>query len=184
MRLFRVIGLFFLTAFFILHSGGFPAKAQTSEAQNKKEGKQEEKGDEEVQESFANYGIISVSNRHELSKDRQHVSFNIINNSGRSITNLFGWVYRYEEGEAGKKTNYVLVNFPHKGGVGENIMSHKPGRKAKWRFLLKRAVPQEENPPFLLLVNMNSIFFAKTETIEPDQAVEPDQTKKDEEEKK
>lgn len=184
MKLFRAVGLFFLTVFFILYSGGIPAKAQTPETRNKEEKAKEKTDEEDTQESFTNYGIISVSNRHELSKGRQHVSFNIINNSGRSITNLFGWVYRYEEGESGKKTNYALVNFPHKGGVGENIMSHKPGRKAKWRFLLKRAIPQEENPPFLLLVNMNSIFFAKTETIEPDQAVEPDQTKKDGEGKK
>ena len=45
--------------------------------------------------------------------------------------------------------------------------------------MLKRAVPKEETPPFLLLVNMNSIFFAKTETIEPDQTLEADQAKKD-----
>ncbi|MBI5184330.1 MAG: hypothetical protein HZA01_01210 [Nitrospinae bacterium] len=160
----------FLAALIFWGIMGQPGLAQEEKAENAKAAedakgpKKEEAGEKE---EFTNSGLISISNKSELSKDRQHISFNIINNAGRSIANLFGWVYKYEEDEAGRKINFVLANYPHKGGVYTSGGFHKPGGKGKWRFILKEAVPNEQTLKFLLLVNMNSIFFAKVETLEP-----------------
>lgn len=140
-------------------------KAENSKAEDAKDPKKEEAGEKE---EFTNFGLVSISNKSELSRDRKYLSFNIINNAGRSIANLFGWVYKYEEDETGKKINFALVNYPHKGGVYTLGGFHKPGAKGKWRFILKETVPNEQTPKFILLVNMNSIFFAKVETLEPE----------------
>jgi hypothetical protein len=186
----------FLTCLLIWNIIFCTAFAQEEEEKEGKKGDVETEAVEE-EEKFTNYGLISISNKGELSKDRKYVAFNIINNAGRSISNLFGWVYRYggntaaDEGNTEKKETadektiestegkegikeegkgYVLANYPHKGGVCITGRFHKPGQKAKWRFMLKRVVPEEIEeviPKFLLLVNMNSIFFAKVETTEP-----------------
>lgn len=140
-------------------------KAESAKAEDSKDPKNEETGEKE---EFTSFGFISISNKSELSKDRQHISFNVINNAGRSIANLFGWVYKYEEDETGRKINFVLANYPHKGGVYVLGGFHKPGGKGKWRFILKEAAQNEQNLKFVLLVNMNSIFFAKVETLEPE----------------
>ncbi len=180
----------FLAFFFFWNIICFSAFAQ-EEGKGKKEDAESEIIEEE--EKFTNYGLISISNKGELSKGRKHVSFNIINNAGRSISNMFGWVYykgftktgegdteakdsagekttenvKKKEDLAGKEKGYILANYPNKGGVCDTGRFHKPGKKAKWRFILKRVVPVDIIPKFLLLVNMNSVFFAKVEVSEP-----------------
>lgn len=187
--LYRVV-IIFLASLIFWGIIGVPSfaigeKAESASATgNAKEPKKEADGENE---EFTNFGLISISTKSELSRDRKYISFNIKNNAGRSIANLFGWVYKYEEDEAGKKINFVLFNYPHKGGVCALGGFHKPGAKGKWRFILKEAVPSEQTPKFLLLVNMNSIFFAKVETLEPEimpPAEVVEENKKNDEEKK
>lgn len=142
-------------------------------AQEEEKSKPAEEGAEPAgeEEDFTNYGLISISNKFELSKDRRHIAFNILNNTGRSISNLFGWVYEFDEDESGKKNKFILRNYPHKGSVCISSRFHKPGKRGKWRFVLKRAVPDDAEHNFLLMVNLNSIFFAKVEPIEPKEIV-------------
>lgn len=176
----------FLTCLFFWHIIGLPGHAQEAKPEKNKDA---EKEDVETEEKFTNFGLISISNKFELSKDRKHVSFKIINNAGRSIANLFGWVYKYEEEATGKKINFVLANYPHKGGAYVLGGFHRPGKMGKWRFILKETVPLEVTPKFLLLVNMNSIFFAKIEVLEPElplplEGGEEDKKKEEENKKK
>ncbi len=134
-----------------------------------KEGEKEEPVAEEGEKDgkFTNYGLISISDKHVLLPDRKHVAFKIINNTGRSISNIFGWVYQYEEDDTGKKINFVLVNYPHKSAMCGAGRFHKPGKKVKWIFLLQNRVPEDLQPKYLVLVNMKSIFFARVEMPEP-----------------
>jgi hypothetical protein len=162
---FKKVSYVFLTCLFFWHIIGVSANAQEAKLENTQEAGKEDAGSEE---KFTNSGLIYISNKFELSKDRKHISFKIINNAGRSIANLFGWVYKYEQDGTGKKINFALANYPHKSGVYVLGRSHKPGEKGMWRFILKETVPAEATPKFLLLVNMNSIFFAKVEVLEPD----------------
>ena len=80
---------------------------------------------EDVDEKFINIGLISISDIHTLPKKTNTIVFRIKNNSTRTISNIFGWVYVYEKGTNGIGKNFVLQNNPHKGG---NIVKGKPHR--------------------------------------------------------
>ena len=77
---------------------------------------------------FTNLGIISVSRNYTIAEDYSHIIFQIRNNSGRTIHNIYGWVYRYNQAPNGKPFNFVLVNNPHQGGIVVGGKSHRPPR--------------------------------------------------------
>ncbi|MFQ5444352.1 MAG: hypothetical protein ACE5EK_07030 [Nitrospinales bacterium] len=115
-------------------------------------------------QSFINLGLISFSPKYKLAENGNHIIFRIRNNSGRSISNIFGWVYSFTKGKDGKGTDFRLVNNPHKGGMIVKGGPHIPGKIIEWRFLLtEKILPEETKREFTLRVSQKSIFFMRLE---------------------
>ncbi len=122
-------------------------------------------GQNQSAERFTNIGAISISDKFTLPADRRAIIFRIRNNTTRSISQIFGKVYRVDKlaTDLGKK--FLLINNPHKGG---NILKgnpHLPGAIAEWNFALAvQPVVADQNLSYTLQVHPRSIFFS---TVEP-----------------
>ena len=73
---------------------------------------------EDIKEEFVNIGLIGVSKLHSLPEQTNSIVFRIRNNTTRTISQIYGWVYMYDKGPNGKGNNFVLMNNPHKGSYG------------------------------------------------------------------
>jgi len=118
----------------------------------------------EDESQYVHLGLISFSPKYILAKDFSHIIFNIKNNGARTLSEIFGWVYLYQEGDAEKAKDFILVNNPHRGGTVVKGNPHRPGTIAQWRFPLtvkNRAITPKDK--FTLRVDPKGIFFARME---------------------
>jgi hypothetical protein len=124
----------------------------------------------DVKESFVNSGLISISDIYTLPSKTNTIVFRIKNNAGRTISQIYGWVYKYDKGSDGKENNFVLLNNPHRGGNIIKGKPHRPRTISEWGFpLLREAVIDNKEIGYTLRVHNRSIFFANIEPInEPD----------------
>jgi len=87
---------------------------------------------EDIKEEFVNIGLIGVSKLHSLPEQTNSIVFRIRNNTTRTISQIYGWVYMYDKGPNGKGNNFVLMNNPHKGGNIIKGNPHRPGTVSEW----------------------------------------------------
>lgn len=119
----------------------------------------------DAREEFIPLGLISFSTKYQLAEDGRFIIFTIRNNAGRTINNIYGWVYRYRKGDDEKPENVLLVNNPHRGGVIVKGRPHSPGKLADWRFpLFKRVQEKDKENRFTLRVSPKSLFYSNIET--------------------
>ncbi|MFQ5481496.1 MAG: hypothetical protein ACE5ER_01955 [Nitrospinaceae bacterium] len=113
---------------------------------------------------FVSLGLISFSPDYQLGEDARFIVFKIRNRTTRSVVEIFGWVYRFPEGEENSPAARVLVNNPHRGGTLLGTGPHRPGSVARWRFPLLRQNPEDvKGALFTLWVNPKGLFFARSE---------------------
>jgi len=119
-----------------------------------------------LENELVNLGLISFSRQYRLVDDASFIIFKIRNNSTRTITNIYGWAYRYHRKDNGEKIDLVLINNPYKSGtliIGRN---HLPGTIAEWRFALVRGKPTgDARELYTLRVSPKSIYFAEMEPL-------------------
>ena len=116
-------------------------------------------------ENFTNLGLIGISDKYTLPEKINSIVFRIKNNSSRTISNIYGWVYRYDIGPNNKGKNFVLMNNPHKGGTITKGKPHLPGTISEWSFPLVTEPPTPNAQlAYTLRVHSRSIFFANVET--------------------
>ncbi|MBI5427088.1 MAG: hypothetical protein HZA02_02280 [Nitrospinae bacterium] len=140
-----------IALFFLAHLSGalFPGAGSAQEKQAQKE-------------NFINLGLVSYSPDYTLAPDASFIVFKIKNNSARSISNIFGWVYRYQEGNDGNAANFVLVNNPNQGGMMLKSDRLAPGGVAEWKFALtKNAQAGKDKGKYALRISPKSIFFSR-----------------------
>ncbi len=120
---------------------------------------------EDVNERFVNIGLISISNLYTLPEKTNTIIFRIKNNTTRTISQIYGWVYVYDIGPEGKGKNFVLLNNPHKGGNIIKGYPHLPGTVSEWSFpLVREPFIADQQIEYTLRVHPRSIFFARVET--------------------
>lgn len=144
---------------FLLIYTPMPAYAQEATEAEKKESTEEEQG-------FINYGLLSISIGHKLTKDGKHIIYKINNNTGQSIDSIFGWIYKIRRSADENVPKVVLVNNPNISGILISKLPHKPFTLGTWRFTLRRKSPPE-NVDYVLRVNDRSIFYVPFEFQEP-----------------
>lgn len=127
---------------------------------------------EDVKEKFVNLGLISISVLYTLPSKTNSIVFRIKNNSARTISQIYGWVYMYDKGPSGKGTNFALLNNPHRGGTIIKGAPHRPGTISEWSFpLVREAIIANEEIDYTLRVHTRSIFFASIEPGKKQDAV-------------
>ncbi len=120
---------------------------------------------EDVNEKFENIGLIGISNLYTLPDKTSTIVFKIRNNSTRTISHIFGWVYTYDKEPNGKGKNFVLLNNPHKGGNIIKGKPHRPGTVSEWSFpLVREPSTTNQEIDYTLRVHSRSIFFANVES--------------------
>lgn len=121
---------------------------------------------EEGSEKFINIGLIGISSKYKIPVTTNTIVFRIRNNSTRTISQIFGWVYMYDKEPDGKGKNFVLLNNPHKGGNIIKGKPHRPGAISEWSFpLVRKALPASNIIEYTLRVHPRSIFFANVEPL-------------------
>jgi hypothetical protein len=142
-RIYFLLGVIFFTFIF------YPSQALTQE---------------DVKESFINNGLISISDLYSVPSKENIIVFRIKNNTARTISQIYGWVYMFDKGSDGKGKNFVLLNNPHKGGNNIKNKPHQPGKISEWSFSLAREPSIESQEiGYTLRVHPRSIFFASIE---------------------
>ena len=120
---------------------------------------------EDVNEKFENIGLIGISNLYTLPDKTSTIVFKIRNNSTRTISHIFGWVYMYDKAPNNKGKNFVLLNNPHKGGNIIKGKPHRPGTVSEWSFpLVRELFIANQEIDYTLRVHSRSIFFANVES--------------------
>ena len=120
---------------------------------------------DDTNEKFSNLGLIGVSNLFTLPEKTNTIVFRIRNNSSRTISHIFGWVYQYDKTANGKGSNYLLLNNPHKGGNIIKGKPHRPGTVSEWSFpLVREPFIANQEIDYTLRVHSRSIFFANVES--------------------
>jgi hypothetical protein len=123
-------------------------------------------GQEEKNEKFTNIGVIAISNKYTLPKNRRAIIFRIKNNTTRSISQIFGKVFMIDKEATDPKNKLLLTNNPNKGGNILKGSPHLPGTIAEWNFVLARKPPlSNQNIRYTLQVHPRSIFFSNVEPI-------------------
>ena len=119
---------------------------------------------EDSNEKFFNIGPISISDLYTIPSEKNNIIFRIKNNTSRTISQIYGWAYKFDKGPDGKTKNFVLLNNPHKGGMIIKGKPHRPGTVSEWSFPLVRK-PSITSPEtsYTLRVHSRSIFFASIE---------------------
>ncbi len=123
--------------------------------------------EKDAEDPFVRTGTISFSKKYILAEDFRHIIFKIQNHNPRTLTQIFGWVYRIpaskeESGQDSKKL--ILVNNPHQGGLLVKDGPHRPGQKALWRFQLDHNMHGASvKDTFTLRVSPKSVFFPSLE---------------------
>lgn len=115
-------------------------------------------------EKFSDNGPIGISNQFTLPDKTNTIVFRIKNNTTRTISQIYGWVYMYDKGPNGKGKNFLLLNNPHKGGNIVKGNPHSPGTISEWSFpLVREPFIANQEIDYTLRVHPRSIFFAKVE---------------------
>ena len=119
---------------------------------------------EDSNEKFFNIGLISISDLYTIPSEKNNIIFRIKNNTSRTISQIYGWAYKFDKGPEGKTKNFVLLNNPHKGGMIIKGKPHRPGTVSEWSFTLARkpSITSQETS-YTLRVHSRSIFFASIE---------------------
>jgi hypothetical protein len=113
---------------------------------------------------WINLGSISYSPVVRFSEDNQFIIFKVRSNVSRSISNVFGWVYRKPKATKEGEQPMALMNNPHQSAVLVRGGAHGPGKTEEWRFPLARKVSEDEKKEkYVLRVDARSIFFASLE---------------------
>jgi hypothetical protein len=122
-------------------------------------------GQEQKAEKFTNSGAIGISDKYTLPANRPAIIFRIRNNTTRSISQIFGKVYRINKLATDPRKKILLINNPHKGGNIHKGSPHLPGTIAEWNFSLATSpLLADQNVSYTLQVHPRSIFFS---TVEP-----------------
>ncbi len=109
---------------------------------------------EDVNEKFVNIGLIGISNLYTLPDKTSTIVFRIRNNSTRTISHIFGWVYIYDKEPNGKGKNFIIKGKPH-----------RPGTVSEWSFpLVREPSTANQEIDYTLRVHSRSIFFANVES--------------------
>ncbi|MBT3922988.1 MAG: hypothetical protein HOF21_10480 [Nitrospina sp.] len=120
---------------------------------------------EDGKEKFINLGLIGISTLHSLPEKTNSIVFRIKNNSARTISQIYGWVYMYEKALSGKGKNWMLLNNPHRGGNIIKGKPHRPGTVSEWSFpLVREPFIANQEIDYTLRVHSRSIFFANVES--------------------
>jgi len=118
-------------------------------------------------EKFVNIGLIGISTLYTLPDNTNTITFRIRNNSTRTISNIFGWVYSYNKAPNGKGKNFLLLNNPNKGGIIIKGKPHRPGTVSEWSFpLVRKSSTANPEIDYTLRVHSRSIFFANVESAD------------------
>jgi len=119
---------------------------------------------EDSNEEFFNIGPISISNLYTIPSTKNNIVFKIKNNTSRTISQIYGWAYKFDKGPDGKGKNFVLLNNPHKGGIIIKGKPHRPGTISEWSFpLVRKPSTTNQEASYTLRVHSRSIFFASIE---------------------
>jgi hypothetical protein len=119
---------------------------------------------EDSNEKFFNIGPISISDLYNIPSKKKNIIFRIKNNTSRTISQIYGWAYKFDKGPDGKGKNFVLLNNPHKGGVISKGKPHRPGTISEWSFpLVSKPSITNQDTSYTLRVHSRSIFFASIE---------------------
>lgn len=113
-------------------------------------------------EEFVPQGLVAYDTNYLLGEGRDFIVFKIRNDGTRTISHLFGWVYRYNESPQGA-TDFLLMNNPHQSAFLIKGGPHRSGKVAQWRFSLNSIIPPNANERFILRVSPKSVFFAHHE---------------------
>lgn len=116
-------------------------------------------------QGFIYYGPLSISLGYKVSRDKRHIIYKIMNNTGQSIDRVFGRIYQVERDDMGRVTRSFLANNPNAGGILISKRPHKPSTSGTWRFSLENKTISQ-NTQYLLKVNNRSIFFTPFEIKE------------------
>ncbi len=168
----KIFGFLRLWIFFCLFIFVFwahllsPGHAQEVPEDKKDEAAEEEAAPSIEDSGFINYGLLSISIGYEITTDKKHIIFKIINNTGQTIDSVFGWVYKVQKGENENTAKVFLINKPNTSGILVSKHPHKPAEMGTWRFTLKRK-NSPENATYLLRVNDRSIFYVPFVYPEP-----------------
>ena len=119
---------------------------------------------EDENEKFANAGLISISNKYNLSEKTNTIIFRIKNNTTRTIKQIYGWIYIHKQNPEDKGNSFTLANNPHRGGNIIKGQPHSPGTISEWSFpLLNRHSKESQQMKYSLRVHPRSIFFSRLE---------------------
>ena len=119
---------------------------------------------EDSKEKFVNAGLISISDLYTIPSSTNTIVFRIKNNTARTISQIYGWVYKFDKGPDEKGKNFVLLNNPHKGGNIIKGKPHQPGTVSEWSFpLVRKPTISNQETAYTLRVHSRSIFFASIE---------------------
>ncbi len=136
--------LFYITLAFCVLGNPLPAESQPREDSN---------GD------YVNLGNIAFSSDYQLAEDRSFIIFKIKNQEYRTLSHIFGWVYRTQPGNENTETTYQLMNNPHQAATLIQGGPHRPGAIAEWRFIFQKKVPANAQEKFILRVSPKSLFY-------------------------
>jgi len=118
---------------------------------------------EKKEEKLINLGLISLSSEYSLGRDGNHIIFKIKNNSSRTLSTIYGWVYVYREDEKGAAEKLELVNNPHRGGILVEGIPQWPGQWGQWRFPIQRPPGRRDSSDkYRLHVYDRGVFFSRS----------------------
>jgi len=118
---------------------------------------------EEKEDKSINSGLISLSPEYSLDQEGNYIIFKIRNNSPRTLSTIYGWVYIYRENEKGFAEKIELVNNPHRGGIVVEGKPQLPGQWGQWRFPINRPPNRRDSSnKYRLHVYDRGVFFSRS----------------------
>lgn len=116
--------------------------------------------------TFVSTGVVAFDPDFRLTPGQGFVVFDIRNDSPRTISHLFGWVFRYREGMK-DPAGFILVNNPHQPATQVGGRAHRAGSVASWRFILQNTEPLEPDEKLTLRISPRSVFYRNVEPSPP-----------------
>ncbi|CAI2718612.1 hypothetical protein [Nitrospina watsonii] len=112
--------------------------------------------------TFVEQGPVAFDTEYQLAESRSSIVFKIRNDGPRTISHLYAWIYRYEEGPNGP-IDFRLVNNPHRSAILIEGGPHRSGKVAQWRFTLNDLELAQAGEKFTLKISPKSVFYAHLE---------------------
>jgi len=125
-----------------------------------------QEGGTEEAPPFIPLGVVAFDPDYRLTKDRGFIAFRIRNDGLKTISHLFGWVYRSRQGPDGS-TRFTLMNNPHQSATLVQGGPHRAGSVAQWRFILQNTPPPDADETFTRRINPKSVFYKNVEPPQP-----------------